>query len=141
MLGMIELTLMPGRNGVGLVALVANHAARLRLMRTLVLVTFPLARTASAAAGWAWQNVPGGRLARLAVPAAGKTGFTLLTGAQTGIRFTNALDDRLIMQNNNFMEGAGVALGDFDGDGWCDLSEGRMQEQIVFSGNDDQSSE
>ncbi len=75
----------------------------------------------AAAAGLEWQPIDGGRFARLRVSTAGKTGFTLLGGAQTGIHFTNALDDRLVMQNNNFMEGAGVALGDFDRDGWCDL--------------------
>src|SRR5437870_3869980 len=62
----------------------------------------------AAAAGLEWRAVAGGRMARLAVPPNGKTGFTLLSGPQTGIRFTNSLDDRLLMQNNNFMEGAGV---------------------------------
>jgi hypothetical protein len=73
------------------------------------------------AGGLEWQTIAGGRRARLAVPTSGKTGFTLMTAAQTEIRFTNALDDRLVMENNNFMEGSGVALGDFDGDGWCDI--------------------
>src|SRR5262245_49686183 len=73
------------------------------------------------AASLQWQTDAGGRVARLAVPAQGKTGFTLMTEQQTGIHFTNALDDRLIMENNNFMEGSGVALGDFDRDGWCDI--------------------
>src|SRR6185503_7386513 len=73
------------------------------------------------AAGLEWQTIAPGRVARLAVPTEGKAGFTLLSGPQTGIQFTNALDDRLVMENNNFMEGSGVALGDFDGDGWCDL--------------------
>jgi hypothetical protein len=73
------------------------------------------------AAGLDWQPIKGGRVARLKVPTAGKTGFTLLPGVQTGIQFTNTIDDRLIMENNNFMEGSGVALGDYDGDGWCDI--------------------
>jgi len=73
------------------------------------------------AAGLEWQPIAAGRVARLAVPTEGNPGFTLLSGAQTRIHFTNALDDRLVMENNNFMEGSGVALGDFDGDGWCDL--------------------
>jgi len=57
----------------------------------------------------------------LDVPMEGKPGFTLLNGDRTGIRFVNSIDDRLIMGNNNFMQGSGVALGDFDGDGWCDI--------------------
>jgi hypothetical protein len=72
-------------------------------------------------AGLEWQPMAGGRMARLMVPTAGETGFTRMTGQQTGIQFTNALDDRRVMENNNFMLGAGVALGDFDGDSWCDV--------------------
>jgi hypothetical protein len=70
------------------------------------------------AGGLEWQPVAEGRFTRLTLPAAGKTGFTAISSLQTGLRFTNALDDRLVTENNNFMEGAGVALGDFDGDGW-----------------------
>lgn len=73
------------------------------------------------AADFNWKPIAAGRVATLAVPAQGKTGFTLLPAAAAGIRFTNTLRDRLIMENNNFMEGSGVALGDFDGDGWCDV--------------------
>jgi hypothetical protein len=73
------------------------------------------------AASLSWEQIEGGRMGRLNVPAQGKTGFTLMSGAQTGIHFTNSMNDRLIMENNNFMEGSGVALGDFDGDGWCDI--------------------
>lgn len=58
---------------------------------------------------------------RLNAPAAGRPGFTALDGGITGIRFVNRIDDRLIAENNNFMQGSGVALGDFDGDGWCDV--------------------
>jgi hypothetical protein len=68
-----------------------------------------------------WQSVPGGRAASLEVSGPAKVGFTLMNGEQTGIHFTNTLNDRLVMQNNNFMQGSGVALGDFDGDGWCDV--------------------
>src|SRR5205814_5876273 len=55
------------------------------------------------AAGLEWQTIAAGRVARLAVPAKGNPGFTLLSGPQTGIHFTNTLDDRLVMENNNFM--------------------------------------
>jgi hypothetical protein len=68
-----------------------------------------------------WEPIDGGRRARLEVPLAGRTGFVQMESGQTGIRFTNSLDDRRIMENNNFMEGSGVALGDYDGDGWCDI--------------------
>src|SRR5437867_8181323 len=56
-----------------------------------------------------WEMIDGGRRARLDVPRAGRTGFVQMEPGQTGIRFTNTLEDRRIMENNNFMEGAGVA--------------------------------
>jgi enediyne biosynthesis protein E4 len=73
------------------------------------------------AADLSWQPMPGGRSAKLNVATEGHPGFTSLSGRQTGVGFANKIDQRLIMENNNFMQGAGVALGDFDGDGWCDL--------------------
>src|SRR5439155_13179442 len=76
---------------------------------------------AAQAAALAWQSIPGGRIAPLSIPTTGKTGFTPMPAQETGLHFTNTLDVRLIMANNNFMQGAGVALGDFDGDGWCDI--------------------
>ena len=94
-----------------------------RLPRWPVLFSLFQSATAAvlAATNFQWQSIEAGRMARLVVPPPGRTGCTLLSGAQTGIHFTNATDDRLIMENNNFMEGSGVALGDFDGDGWCDI--------------------
>jgi hypothetical protein len=46
-----------------------------------------LALGVSAAPVLTWENEPGGRSAALAVPAQGKTGFTLLRAADTGITF------------------------------------------------------
>lgn len=39
----------------------------------------------------------------------------------TGVRFTNFLSMDSASKNHNLMQGAGVAAGDFDGDGLCDL--------------------
>jgi len=75
----------------------------------------------ASAAELRWEQMTGGRHAALAVPGTGRAGFAQIDAAQAGIRFVNSIDDRLIMENNNFMEGSGVALGDFDGDGWCDI--------------------
>lgn len=68
-----------------------------------------------------WVQRPGYREARLEVPAGGKTGFTLLRGEQTGIRWTNRLSPDRVAKRQNLMNGAGLAAGDFDGDGRCDL--------------------
>src|SRR5262245_28417616 len=61
------------------------------------------------------------REAALPVPAAGKTGFTLLVPAQTGIAFTNELSDWASAENRVLNNGSGVAAGDFDNDGRTDL--------------------
>ena len=68
-----------------------------------------------------WETHAGHRVAALAVPAGGNAGFTLLTPAQTGIRFTNQLSYDISEANQNLLNGAGLAAGDVDGDGWSDL--------------------
>src|SRR3954470_5669004 len=68
-----------------------------------------------------WEQRQGYRVAALDVPKTGKTGFTLLTASDTGILFTNQLDYEKSQKNQNLLNGAGVAAGDFDGDGNCDL--------------------
>ncbi len=67
-----------------------------------------------------WHSQPGGRWQSLA-PADGKAGFTLLTPQVTGVTFTNSLDDHTAITNRNLLSGSGVALGDIDGDGLCDI--------------------
>lgn len=68
-----------------------------------------------------WEQRQGYRLARLAVPAGGRTGFTLLPPQATGIWFSNQLSYDRSQENQNLLNGSGVAAGDFDGDGLCDL--------------------
>ncbi|MBL9136350.1 MAG: VCBS repeat-containing protein [Verrucomicrobiales bacterium] len=48
-------------------------------------------------------------------------GFTELTAASLGIVWTNRISPARYAVRQNLMNGAGVALADFDGDGWCDL--------------------
>ncbi len=57
----------------------------------------------------------------LNVPQGGKPGFTLMPPEQTGIRFTNELTPEGEVGDHNLINGSGVALGDYDGDGWCDI--------------------
>ena len=68
-----------------------------------------------------WQERPGYRFRPLAVPATGKAGFTLLSPQQTGIWFTNSLPESRSLTNTILPNGSGVAAGDIDGDGRCDL--------------------
>ncbi|MBI3415343.1 MAG: VCBS repeat-containing protein [Verrucomicrobia bacterium] len=71
--------------------------------------------------GLEWESSNGFRSAPLVVPAAGKTGFTLLSASATGINFTNLLSVERSLTNQILLNGSGVAAGDVDGDGWCDL--------------------
>ena len=71
--------------------------------------------------GGDWQAVPGARWRALEVPTAGRTGFTLLNAADTAVRFTNTLSVERFTTNQIYLNGSGVAAGDVDGDGRCDL--------------------
>src|SRR5437773_8577502 len=70
-----------------------------------------------------WQPGAGFRSAPLAIPEStpAREGFTLLRESQTGIAFTNHLSNAAVAQNQIRLVGSGVALGDVDGDGWCDI--------------------
>jgi hypothetical protein len=57
----------------------------------------------------------------LAPSADGKPGFRRLPPSQTGIQFTNHLAVNRYLTNQIYLNGAGVALGDVDGDGLCDV--------------------
>ena len=64
-----------------------------------------------------WHLEKGFRWAELAVPREGKPGFTLLPPEQTGITFTNPLDEHALAANRVLANGSGVAIGDIYHDG------------------------
>lgn len=72
------------------------------------------------AAALDWAAGPGYRSAPVAPQGAGP-GFASLTPSATGLEFTNVLSERLVALNRVTENGSGVALGDVDGDGWCDI--------------------
>lgn len=74
-----------------------------------------------------WQAIPGGRQRPLVVPTEGGTGFTAVPSARSGILFTNALNGMRAITNQIFHNGSGVAAGDVDGDGRCDLYFGSIE--------------
>ncbi len=76
---------------------------------------------AEGAPALAWQPCPGGRFARLTVPAGGRAGFSLIGPEATGIYFTNQLSYQRSLTNQNLLNGAGVCAGDYDGDGLTDV--------------------
>ncbi|MCL4176438.1 MAG: VCBS repeat-containing protein [Verrucomicrobia bacterium] len=57
----------------------------------------------------------------LEVAPSARPGFTRMTPAQTGIAFTNLLAESRYLTNQIYLNGSGLALGDVDGDGRCDL--------------------
>src|ERR1051326_4715293 len=68
-----------------------------------------------------WHQESGFRWAELSVPTNGKTGFKLLRPEETGITFTNTLEERTGEANRVLFNGSGVAIGDIDNDGLPDL--------------------
>ncbi len=85
----------------------------------LVLATSLGLQAGSAEQGW--QEGQGYRFKELTITAGGKPGFTLLTPQTTGIWFTNTLPESRSLTNTIADNGSGVAAGDIDGDGLCDL--------------------
>ena len=76
---------------------------------------------AGRAADLNWKQREGWRESALTVPANGRSGFTLVRPDESGLRFTNQLSYAKSEANQNLLNGCGVAAGDFDGDGRCDL--------------------
>jgi len=85
----------------------------------LMLAFFYSMACASAAAEW--EQGPGYRRAKVQPLGTGKDGFTLLAPEETGILFTNALSEQRALASQILPSGSGVAAGDIDGDGLCDL--------------------
>jgi enediyne biosynthesis protein E4 len=73
---------------------------------------------------WLWARLAAAQdasSAALQVPAQGKSGFTLLNAEQTGVAFTNSVEERAAAANRTLYNGSGAATGDFDGDGLPDV--------------------
>ncbi len=66
-----------------------------------------------------WNQESGYRWRELEVPR-GEPGFTRMRG-RTGIHFENAVSESLLVGNRVLGQGAGVSLGDVDGDGRVDV--------------------
>jgi hypothetical protein len=73
----------------------------------------------------AWHQESGYRWRELVVEG-GAPGFTRING-RGGIRFENTVSDSLLLTNRVLGQGAGVALGDVDGDGLIDVFLGRTE--------------
>ncbi|HVV70730.1 MAG TPA: VCBS repeat-containing protein, partial [Verrucomicrobiae bacterium] len=96
----------------------AQSFSRLAWRCLIAFVTLWFTTPASA---YDWQTGPGFRRAPLAVTATGRPGFTLVPERAAGILFSNPLPASISITNQILLDGSGVAAGDVDGDGWCDL--------------------
>ncbi len=104
----------------GILDALREGAGRVRVVAWLLLAGLPVV-DATAASAPEWQSERGYRWARVAPARPAKTGFTPLASTATGVTFTNQLSDERSVANRNLLSGAGVAAGDVDGDGLCDL--------------------
>ena len=68
-----------------------------------------------------WRLGEGYRYAELPVTIGEEVGFSKLDSATTKIRFINNITDEQIISNQHLLDGSGVALGDIDNDGYCDI--------------------
>ena len=92
------------------------------ILRRCVLVGVALACGAcQRAADISWHEEDGYRWRALRVPSRVQTGFTALTSGRTGLTHRNDVLDEHALANRNLLIGAGVAVGDIDGDGLPDL--------------------
>ena len=69
------------------------------------------------AADQTWHQERNYKWSELQVPPEGKPGFTLLPPEQTGITFTNPMDERVLATNRVLPNGSGVAIGDIYNNG------------------------
>ena len=74
-----------------------------------------------------WHETNGGRWCQASPTAGNGVGFTLLKNGDLGIAFTNHLSETAAVMNRILENGSGVALGDVDGDGRCDIYLCRME--------------
>lgn len=93
---------------------------RLDLIKSYGYVLLLLGVSAGRAApAWSWTEIPGGRVARLPAISAAPAGFHKVH--PSGLAFTNSPPPGRLLENQVRFGGCGVAAGDIDGDGLCDL--------------------
>lgn len=88
------------------------------VLATAILTVLAATGTTSAES---WETGPGYRRMPLHAPVGAGEGFSLIRAGSIGIHFTNTISAARVQANQNAMNGSGVAAGDFDNDGWCDL--------------------
>jgi enediyne biosynthesis protein E4 len=84
---------------------------------SMLCLSFP----GQAAPAMSWCDGRGFRSLEVYPTTRGKAGFTLMDAKATAVWFTNELRGDALLTNVVAHTGAGLALGDVDGDGWLDI--------------------
>src|ERR1041385_5984374 len=100
----------------------ANRVASM-LLRSSVWVALTLVLTAYSDE---WIRGTNFRYRELGASPETRVGFTLMPATLTGVLFTNLLGEERSLTNQIYHNGSGVALGDVDGDGLCDIYLGNI---------------
>jgi len=112
--------------GAGSMGLLETIPARFNILRLpittasrlLLSVFFAVSPVVSASE---WAGGEGYRYQELTLPSAGRVHFAEVPASETGITFTYHVPEEKGAENTIRLGGAGIAAGDVDGDGWCDL--------------------
>lgn len=73
-----------------------------------------------------WEEANGYRWAELSTGFFGSDGFRLVSSGRSGIDFGNDVPQELIDTNRNYLNGSGVTIADYDGDGLADIYFGSL---------------
>ncbi len=100
----------------------SDHSINLRVLAGIFLLLLSSPIEELGATELAWQSTGKGvRHLPVSQQAQNRVGFTLVPQNLTGILFTNRLSESRSLTNHVLLNGSGVAAGDVDGDGLCDL--------------------
>ena len=106
--------------GAGRAAVVAPRLGALAIVALFVALFVALITACGPRSTPAWHDEAGYRWRELDVRG-GRAGFTRMQPGNTGVAFQNSVSESLLVANRMLGQGAGVALGDVDGDGRTDV--------------------
>ena len=106
------------------------------LLRFLPLGISALALGCAQKVDTSWHQETGSRWRALDVGSGSHVGFIALGASRTGLTHRNDVDDEHAMANRNLLIGAGIAIGDIDGDGLPDVFLASVERPAALYHND-----